>query len=338
MPQKRDIKKFILDNITNHRKDIIHTAIKKFGLSRQAILKHMHVLIKEKQVAVHGKTRDRIYKLRPKVNFTKEISVDANYNVPELLKLFVMPHLSLLPNNICEIVHFSMNAIMNNIKDHSDATKFYYKLFLSHNDLNLIISDNGIGIFQKIFSELEFNSVRVAAIELAKSGLTTDPNSHSGDELNTILHLFDNVKIESAEISLNYDNIVKEWNLGSSKQANGTRIHLKISPYSKRTCLNTFKNLFFLKPNTLSIPISLIKEGESEFLNTRAQANDLLMNIQKYDSVKFDFKNIDLIGPAFADQLIRKTSKISDSIMIDWVNSNDTIDIMLGRALKNNRF
>ena len=43
-----------------------------------------------------------------------------------------------------------------------------------------------------------------------------------------------------------------------------------------------------------------------DLINSREQANYLLRNIEDYKEVNFDFKNIDLIGPAFADELIRE--------------------------------
>ena len=55
MNYSNQIKKFILDNISNHQKDIIYTAVQRFGVSRQAVLKHMHSLINDKQVIAHGK-------------------------------------------------------------------------------------------------------------------------------------------------------------------------------------------------------------------------------------------------------------------------------------------
>ena len=335
MAQKRHIKRFLLDNLSHHKKDIINTAVQRFGLSRQAILKHMQTLIKDNQVIAQGRTKDRIYQLSPRVNFTKEVKIDNNIDVSELIKTNIIPHLNTLSDNICEIVYFSMNAIMSNVKDHSKATKSYFKLFLNHDDLNIVIADNGIGIFKNIKSNLKLPSAHIAAIELAKSGLTTDPKNHSGDELYTVFHLFDNIKIESTEILLHFDYLDKSWNINQSKQANGTRIHLKINPSSKRTCLDIFKKIFNSKQKTLSIPISLTRYGGLDLINSREQANYLLRNIEDYKIVNFDFKNIDLIGPAFADELIRKTNRINKSIIINWVNSNDMINIMLKRALQN---
>ena len=73
MDTSSQIKNFILDNLSKHKKDIINTSIQKFGISRQAMLKHMRTLIEEKEVIAHGKTKDRYYEHRPKINFNKEI-------------------------------------------------------------------------------------------------------------------------------------------------------------------------------------------------------------------------------------------------------------------------
>ena len=81
MKSSNQIKKFILDNINHHKKDIIQTAIQRFGISRQAVLKHMHFLIDQKQVVAHGKTRDRFYELRPYVNFSKTIDIDSELSI-----------------------------------------------------------------------------------------------------------------------------------------------------------------------------------------------------------------------------------------------------------------
>ena len=58
MNSSNKIKAFILDNINLHQKDIIQTAINRFGLSRQAIHKHMNSLIYDKKVV--GPTHNKI--------------------------------------------------------------------------------------------------------------------------------------------------------------------------------------------------------------------------------------------------------------------------------------
>ena len=332
MNSSRKIKKFILNNLHRHRKDIISTTIQKFGISRQAILKHMHTLINEKQIVAYGKTRDRYYELRPQVNFYKSVELKDGYKPKHTIDNYIINHISSLKPNIIEIIRFSMDALLNNILDHSKATKFYFKIYLTYNDLHIILNDNGIGLFENIKTLLNFDNAHIAAIELAKGPLTTDPDNHSGDELFTLMHLFDYAKIESSEKSLKYLNQKNFWKIDDSIHKQGTRIHLKINPFSKRSCQSIFKKLFVSKKMSIKVPINLIKTDENQIVNTRAQAKSLLRNIEKLNLIEFDFNNIDIIGPAFADELIRNTKKKNETANIKWINSNKMIDALMSRA------
>ena len=333
MKSSDQIKKFILDNLTLHQRDIIQTAIQRFGVSRQAVLKHMHTLIAEKQVVAYGKTRDRFYELRPQVNFSKTIDIDTDFSPEAILKKQILPHFSYLSTNLHEICEFSIEAILNNIVDHADATKLYYKLYLTHKDVHIIISDNGRGLFRHIQSLLKLENTQVAAVEVAKGHVTTDPGYHSGDELNTVIHLFDKVTIDASGKSLSFINKTQDWTINHSTQQQGTRIHLEIETGSQRTCQEIFKKLFNGNHQSVRIPINLLRVPGSELVNSRAQAQSVLRNISDLKKIEFDFNNIDLIGPAFADELVRKTKAKNQVADIKWINSNKTVDVLMSRAL-----
>ena len=49
--------------------------------------------------------------------------------------------------------------------------------------------------------------------------------------------------------------------------------------------------------------------------------------------MEFDFQKIDLIGPSFADALVRKTKEYNKYANIEWVNTNPTVDLLMSRAL-----
>ena len=336
MKSSEQIKKFILDNLTHHHRDIIQAAIQKFGISRQAALKHMNFLIDQKQVIAHGKTRDRFYELKPYVNFSKTIVVDSNFLIDQVLRKQILPHFSSLPKNIHEICEFSISAILQNIIDHANATKLYYKIFINHNNVHIVVSDNGRGLFEHIRSLLKLENIKVAAIEVAKGHVTTDPDHHSGDELNTVIQLFDRVTIDSAGKSLVFINKTKDWIIKHSQQKKGTRIHLEIESSSNRNCKEIFQNIFNGKQNSIRIPINLLKTEEGELVNSRAQAQSILRNISNCKNIEFDFNNIELIGPAFADELVRKTKAKNQIADIKWTNSSKTVDLLMSMAL--NRF
>ena len=206
MHKPDQIKQFILENLTQHQKDIIKAAIQKFGLSRQAILKHMNTLIRDDQVVAYGKTRDRFYELKPRVNFSKSIDISNGFDPKSILNEQIFPNLKSLPQNVREISEFSLGALFYNILDHAHATRLNYKIYISHNDVHLIISDNGIGLFQGIADALHFDDVQIAAVEIAKGHVTSDPENHAGDDLMVVIQLFDEVEISSSGVSLKYIN------------------------------------------------------------------------------------------------------------------------------------
>ena len=111
MDSSHPIKRFILDNLTQHQKDIIKTTIRKFGLSRPAILKHMHVLISAGQVAVKGSTRDRTYTLLPLVDYTQTFALTPKLSIDKLIYNEFIPQLKMLPKNVLEICEFGITTI-----------------------------------------------------------------------------------------------------------------------------------------------------------------------------------------------------------------------------------
>ena len=59
----------------------------------------------------------------------------------------------------------------------------------------------------------------------------------------------------------------------------------------------------------------------------------MLRNIADLKEIEFDFNNIDFIGPAFADELVRKTKAINKYVDIKWINCSDTVDLLMSRAI-----
>lgn len=332
MSSSDQIKQFILENISSHQRDIIKAAIHKFGISRQAILKHMNTLISEKRVVAHGKTRDRFYEVMPQVNFSKSVDISNVLSPSKILEQQILPNFKSLPKNIYEICEFAVMALFTNTIDHSKATRLNYKIYITPTETHIFISDNGEGIFSKIHRKLELNSFQVAALEVAKGHVTTDPINHAGEELMTVIRLFDHVTIEASGICLSYLSDIKDWSITSSTQQQGTRVHLEIKNNSKRSCHETFHQIFNQENKSVRIPVNLIRL-KNELVNSREQAKQLLRNIRELDEIKFDFNKIDLIGPAFADELIRKTKQKNNSANIKWVNSNDTVDLLMSRAV-----
>ena len=268
----------------------------------------------------------------PTVNYSK--TIDINDKPPEeILKEYVLLHLESLPSNIYQIFEFSVGALLNNIIDHANALKIYLKIYINHEQAHFILADNGIGIFDHICSGLNLKSTELAALELAKGNLTTDPNRHLGGELNTIIHLFDLVTIDSSGKSLKYSNYDDDWQISYSVQQKGTRIHLQINPSLKRTCASVFDRIFNQEEKKITIPLNLLDVSDYKIVNSRSQAKSVLRNIQNFKKIEFDFNKIELIGPAFADELIKNVKSKNKSASIEWINCNETVSLLMQRAI-----
>ena len=334
MNSSNKIKAFILDNINLHQKDIIQTAINRFGVSRQAIHKHMNSLIYDKKVVGYGTTKGRYYELIPEVNYYKSINVDSKFDVQNTFDKYVQQHIKSLPNNITEIFEFSILGLLNNVKEHSEASKLYFKIYIDHKEAHFIINDNGVGILKHIKSGLQLTSFEQAALELVKGSVSINCNQYSGEELNAIIHLFDKASIDSCRKSMVFTLKKGNWELKPSMQGKGTKIHLKIAISSKNSCADTFDTFFNSTDLVIRIPVNFLNLSKNKIINSRSLAKILLKNVKNYKKVQFDFLNIDLIGPAFANALINISTENNKHAEIKWLNMNETIDLLMSRALE----
>lgn len=327
------IKQFILQNLTQHQKDIIKATIRQFGLSRQAILKHMHTLIQEDRVVAHGKTRDRYYELMPLVNYSQSIDISNGFRPEKLIQDQIRPKLRHLPANIREICEFSLSALFNNVLDHANGTHLSYKIYVTQDEVHLLINDNGVGLFHKINDAQNLQDNHLSAIEVAKGRVTSDPLNHAGEELMTVLHLFETGIIEATGLCLTFINKTSDWTLSESSQLKGTKIHLEIKTNSRRTCQEVFQRIFNREKRSARIPVKLAR-ANGEQLNSRTQAQSLVHNIKDLGEIEFDFRQIDFIGPAFADELLRRVKEKNENIDVSWINANKMVDMLMSRAAK----
>ena len=67
-----DIRKYIVDNIEKYPDTIAKSVADKFGITRQAVSKHLKRLTDEKVLTESGQTRARSYRLSPLVEWRRD--------------------------------------------------------------------------------------------------------------------------------------------------------------------------------------------------------------------------------------------------------------------------
>ena len=104
--------------------------------------------------------------------------------------------------------------------------------------------------------------------------------------------------------------------------------------YPQNSCADTFDTLFNSNDIIIRIPVNFLNLSKNKIINSRSLAKNLLKNVKNYKKIQFDFLNIDLIGPAFANALINISIENNKQAEIKWLNMNETIDLLMSRALE----
>jgi hypothetical protein len=68
---------------------------------------------------------------------------------------------------------------------------------------------------------------------------------------------------------------------------------------------------------------------------TRSQARRIVAGLEKFRTIELDFKGIDTIGQAFADEIFRVYAKEHPFVNIQAVGTTEEIDRMIAHALAN---
>ena len=332
------VREYILNNLTQHQKDIVKTVIRKFGLSRQAVLRHMYVLIQGGKVTAYGKTKDRYYELNPIVSKTVSFTITPNLEEDKIGREHLFPYLSGFSSNIKEICEYGFMEIINNVVSHSEGDQCTLKFKITDKNIHIYVHDNGVGIFRKIKEYFDLENLHHAILELSKGRLTTNLKTHIGDGIFTIIHLFDKVQIHSGGLCWKYDISNGHQVIKSGSKRVGTSISISVSTSSKNRLQNVFykysteiKTSLFDKTE---VPVILGK-FDSENLMSRSQARRLFRNLEKFHEVCIDFNGINLIGDSFADEIFRVFQNKNPDLKIDCINTNLQIENLVS-GIKNN--
>ena len=195
-----EIRDFIINAIPDHPKDVVARAMEQFGLTRQAIIRHVNILIKLGFVEAEGKTRQRSYKLKVTERHSIKVELE-NLEEDRLWREQISELLKGLPENLYHIWHYGFTEMVNNAIDHSSGKHLTVILDKTAATTNMLIIDDGIGIFKKIKTELKLEDERHAILELAKGKLTTDPSRHTGEGIFFSSRMFDKYHILSGGVT-----------------------------------------------------------------------------------------------------------------------------------------
>jgi anti-sigma regulatory factor (Ser/Thr protein kinase) len=331
-----EIRAFILENAENNPTKIVALTMGKFGISRQAAHRHIKHLIGQGALIRSGSGH---YELCPQEEWHTTISIAENRHEDVVWRNEIRKRLGYLPDNAISIWYYGFTEMLNNVIDHSEGTTVYLRVVKTAHSTEMNISDNGVGIFNKITSAMNLIDERHAVIELTKGKLTTDPARHTGEGIFFTSRMFDTFSILSGEVFLShtYGND-EDWILQNQKPSTGTWIAMRLKNNTARTPKQIFDR--FTSDNNFGftktvVPVRMAQYGD-EKLVSRSQAKRLLERIDRFKTVLFDFKEVEIIGQSFADEVFRVFASRHPQIELMPINANDVVMQMINNAGRGN--
>src|ERR1700687_952849 len=330
-----DVRRFILKKLEQHPSDVSRVTAEHFGITRQAVNKHLHRLTSEKAIVEAGQTRNRVYKLGSLSEWRHLFQVVPGLAEDTVWRESVSEALGKMPDNVMEIWHYGFTEMFNNAIDHSEGTEIFVHIKKTAITTEMALMDNGVGIFKKIQTILNLMDERHAILELAKGKLTTDPSRHTGEGIFFSSRMFDQFDILSGGVFFTHKfGDPLDWVSERERYASGTFVWMKLNNHTARTTAKIFDHYTsddeygFTKT---VVPVRLARYG-NENLISRSQAKRLLARIELFKIVVFDFQEVPTIGRAFADEIFRVFPTVHPEVELVTMHVSSEVKRMIERA------
>jgi anti-sigma regulatory factor (Ser/Thr protein kinase)/biotin operon repressor len=330
-----EIRLFILAKVSEHPGDVATLTSQEFGITRQAVNKHIQSLVEQKALIVRGSTRNKTYHLHPLIKWDKQYSLESKLEEDIVWDSDIRQLVAGLPDNVRAIWLYGFCEMLNNAIDHSSGKEVIIHVEKTAIDTEIIICDDGEGIFKKIQRELNLHDERHAVLELSKGKLTTDPSRHSGQGIFFTSRMFDEFEVLSGTVFFSHEfNKAEDWILERRMHQSGTTVFMKLNNNTSRTSKQIFDQYSsgddYAFTKTV-VPVRLAQYGD-ESLVSRSQAKRLLARVDRFKVVVFDFAGVEAIGQAFADEVFRVFKKQHPEMEIMSINTNLEVTQMIRRA------
>ncbi len=331
--QKPKIRRYLLRQIATGHTNPIHTAMDRFGVSRQYVSRLLRELIDQDLLEAHGTTSNRMFTLKFQTHRRRfpvtvpEDRVWRDFAAP-ILKDIVQPKAR-------AILQYGISEMVNNVIDHSGADSCVLEVLLNPALVAVLVSDAGVGTFGKLRDHFELDDAEHAALELSKGKLTTDPDHHTGEGIFFTSRMMDEFVLASDQVHLIAEHGSRGWVLAVKQTQPGTTIEMRLDPETNRSTREVF-DMFTLGADDPSfsvthVPVSLVEVGE-ENLISRSQAKRLMARMENFQRVLLDFKGVRTVGQAFSDEVFRVWANAHPDVEIVVRGANKQVQRMLERA------
>lgn len=334
---QKKVKNYILGLIKNGRKDYVNAATECFDISKSSVYNYVKQMEDDGLIEKKGKTY--ILKTDAYYYFFEN---DGSLGEDRVYNGFILQHIQ-FSKNVNSIWNYAFTEMMNNAIEHSEAKKIAIAVYQNCLDTQILIKDDGIGIFKKIQafmkeSRNEIITLRECVSLLFAGKFTTAHQYHTGEGIFFTSHIMDEFVIYSDDNFFTRNNFesvqIEDSNLHDfMKMENGTVVRMTLSNNTKKVLsevFNTFApvNEGFVKT---TIPVAHMFAGGNPV--SRSEARRLLGSIALFNDIILDFSGVEEIGQGFAHELFVLGKQKFPNINLNTVNTCKNVENMITRVV-----
>jgi len=301
------VKNYILRLIKSGRKDYVNSAIEAFGISKSSVYNYVKQMEADGLIEKKGKA----YIIKT-VSYHYSFANDGTLGEDRVYNQFVSQHIK-FKKNVNAIWNYAFTEMMNNAIEHAEAKNISISIYQSCIETQIIIKDDGIGIFKKIQdfmkeSKNEIISLRECVSLLFAGKFTTAKQYHTGEGIFFTSHIMDEFIIYSDDNFFTRNNFtsaqIEDNTLHNlMKMEKGTVVRMTLSNNTKKVLSEVFNTFApvdegFIKT---TIPVAYMFAGGNPV--SRSEARRLLGCVTSFNDIVLDFSGVEEIGQGFAHEL-----------------------------------
>ena len=291
-----------------------------------AVYKHIDRLASENLIAKQS-GRFVLKSIRHKYVYRN----DGSLSEDSIWEKNIKKHFTCFCENVLRIWTYGFLEICNNAIEHSQGKQISVVIDENRVSTAITIADDGIGIFRNIKTKFNLPEEKDAPLELAKGKRTTDNARHSGQGIFFVSKVFDVFMIISGEIIFD-SNPENHKPAKMNKQKFSTLVYMRLANNSNKQLKTVFDEFSTEIPGDFDKTVVPVRLANSDDLMSRSQARRILSGLELFKEVILDFKDIEYIGQAFADEIFRVFLNMNPNTSITAQNANTEVQNIINRA------
>ncbi|QTN23882.1 DUF4325 domain-containing protein [Rhizobacter sp. AJA081-3] len=233
------------------------------------------------------------------------------------------PHFA-LPTPVIRMAQHAFGELLNNAIDHSGGTNVTVSMRQTPAHLQMLVSDDGCGLFDKVAQSFQIVDPALAMLELSKGKLTSDPGRHTGRGLFFTSRIADVLDLHANDTAFQHRAWQRHrWSRTTPAARHGTSVFVAIALDTTRTldavlreCSHDGQGYAFERT---VVPLQLLTAPGCA-LDSRAQARHAAQRLQQFRHAQLDFSGVTDIGHGFADELFRVFARSQPELALEPVN------------------